>query len=34
VNAGEAGQQLHLFPHTHTLYDDLEAPAHHFDADA
>jgi hypothetical protein len=29
-----ASQQLPLFPHTHTLYDDLEAPAHHFDADA
>lgn len=32
--AGETGQQLPLFPHTHTLYDDLEPPPHHFDVDA
>lgn len=29
----QLSQQLRLFPHTHTPYDDLEPPAHHFDVD-
>lgn len=34
VAAEPVGQQLPLFPHTHTPYDDLDPVEHHFDQDA